>query len=157
MFLDLVSSSPFLHDTVLHVQALTGVSSSVPVDAHACQLQPFGEEWAVYLRLICNRVKEAISRFPFLGCSSYLSASGISRRIVQLKQQKKAVKSEVRRRATDVKKGAWGGSMEAEAYARQNNKQVVIHQVMGRPQSMGLTQPMETFTCTTMLKTSTLQ
>ena len=53
--------------------------------------------------------------------------SGIVSAGVKIKQQKKQVAQNAKVRGEQVKRGAQAGTIEAEAYARQNNKRVVIH------------------------------
>ena len=94
------------------------------VEPSHCQ---YLNELFVQSQSVTKGMGEAATQGAIIG-----GVSGAVSTAVQLKQQKKTVKSEVRRRAADVKKGAWSGSIEAEAYARQNNKQVVIHHSDGK-------------------------
>ena len=90
------------------------------------------EEMAVFRELVEKLLEDSLNITKGLASAAVQGVvtggiTGAATVAGQLKQQRRIAKVQVRDRAQQVKRGAWGGSMEAEAYGSKHNKCVVIH------------------------------
>lgn len=97
-----------------------------------------------YREVVEELIKESLNRSLAEGVGNAAiqgavtgGISGAITTAIQNRNQRKMVKAKIRERAEQVKKGAVGGSMEIEMYARENKKRVIVHHDNGKTTTYG--------------------